>query len=234
MKNTSRNNNSSAGKKKGSQDQAQAKELKEKRDKAAEAAGKEREILYQVVTPRDSDIIKAYITFTYRVLHPRVTGRMVFYGLLIFVPGFFIKIKALSIACFAIGALVILLGLFRQYISLAITKSNDPDYKSGAIFTYEFTDKDASFYRNGEISSYLSKYKDIQNFFYDEKYYYLIIANRDFFILPKSKFTIGDESTFEDFIYKRSKKTCRWIPNNFRDKMKQRRAYRAVSSNQKK
>ena len=42
-----------------------------------------------------------------------------------------------------IGVLMILLGLFRQYISLWLTKRNDPDYQSGAEFTYNFTVRDA-------------------------------------------------------------------------------------------
>ena len=43
-------------------------------------------------------------------------------------------------------------------------------------------------------------------------------------------FTIGDADSFEEFIYKKSKKTCHWLPNNYRDAIKQRRAQRAVSS----
>ena len=132
---------------------------------------------------------------------------MIFYGLLVFFPGFFIKIKAVSIACFIVGALIILLALFRQYISLALTKRNDPDYKSGADFTYDFTEADASFYRNDELIAYLAKYKDILSFYYDDKFYYLAISNRDLFILPKSRFTIGDPADFEDFIFKKSKHT---------------------------
>lgn len=228
MKNSERKAKQQGNVKQGKKKQTSKPKSSSTSSPAAKKPEKELEVLYQVKTKRDSDIIKAYITFTYRVLHPRVTGRMIFYGLLILVPGFFIKITGLKIACFVIGALVILLALFRQYISLALTKSNDADYRSGAVFTYEFTNNDASFYRNDELTAYISKYKDITSFYYDEDFYYLGIANHDFFILPKAKFTVGDQQSFEDFIYKKSKKTCRWIPNNFRDKMKQKRAARAV------
>lgn len=203
------------------------------RAQAAKASARkeagDREVLYKVETKRDSGILKAYITFTYRVYHPRVTGRMLFYGLLIFLPGFFVKIQGLKIAFFVIGALVMLLALFRQYISLALTKNSDPDYRSGADFAYEFTQADASFYRNGEITSFIKNYKDIVSFYYDDKYYYMGLKNKDFFILPKNRFTIGDASEFEGFIYKKSKKACRWIPDNFKDKMAKRRAERAIS-----
>ena len=65
---------------------------------------------------------------------------MVLYGLLIFAPGFIVKAQALKIILWVIGALVVLLGLFRQYISLAITKNSDEDYRNGTIFAYEFTE----------------------------------------------------------------------------------------------
>ena len=230
-KNSSRSNNNS--KKKAAPSAAQAKELKAKRDKAAEAAGKEREVLYQVKTKRDSDILKAFITFTYRVNHPGVTIRLIFFGILIAAPSIIAKQMWLKIALLAAGLLLILLGLFRQYISLALTKKNDPDYQAGTEFIYEFTANDASFYRDGELTSYASKYKDIISFYYDEDYFYLGIRNRDFFILPKSRFTIGDPAAFEDFIYQKSRKTCHWIPNNFKDQMAQRRAYRAMNSEKK-
>lgn len=199
--------------------------------KSSKATAKPKEILYQVVSKRDSDVLKAYITFTYRVLHPNVTMRLMIYGLIILLPGiFYFKDLFWRIFFIAIGAALILLGLFRQYISLAMTKRNDSDYKSGAKFTYNFTASDAEFLREGERFSVLDRYKDITNFYYDDDFYYLGIKSREFFVIPKTAFTIGDAAGFEEFIYKKSKHTCRWIPNNFRDRMKKRRAERAVSS----
>ena len=223
MKNSSRKTTQKTpGKKTVNKDQAQT----------VKKPDKEREVLYKVVTKRDSDIIKAFITFTYRVLHPQVTTRMLFYGLLILVPGFFIKIQWLSITCFVLGALIILVGLFRQYISLALTKKSDEDYINGSEFVYEFTQNDASFYRNGELAAYSSKYKDIDAVFYDEKYYYLSLRNRDFFVIPMDRFTIGDPSTFGDFMYKRCKKVCRWIPVKFSNRIKKMQSQRAIARDQ--
>lgn len=197
--------------------------------KKSQQGAKNKEVLYQIKTKRDSDMIKAYITFTYRAFHPRVTGRLIFIGILVAVPAFIVHQTWLKAACVAVGALLILLGLFRQYISLAITKSQDEAYKNGTEFTYEFTMTDAIFH-SGEDTSYMNQYKDIIQFFYDEDYFYLGIRNRDFFILPKNRFTIGDPATFEDFIYKRSKVTCKWLPNRFSDRMKLRRAQRTINA----
>lgn len=192
---------------------------------------KPKEVLYRVKTKRDSGVIKAYITFTYRILHPRMSVRLMFYGLLIALPGiFFFKDLYWKVFFTGIGVLMILLGLFRQYISLWITKRNDPDYKSGAEFTYDFTAANASFMKNSERFSGFSTYKDITGFYHDDSYLYMGLKNKEIFVFPKAAFTIGDSDSFEEFIYKKSKKTCHWLPDNFRDAMKQRRAARAVSS----
>lgn len=243
-KNKSRNNSPAAQKKPSSASKAQTQKktaaaddpagLKAAANASAAKTSDNSEILYQVKTKRTSDIIKAYITFTYRVFHPQVTARMVLYGLLIFVPGFLVKAQALKIVLWVLGALVILLGLFRQYLSLAITKRSDEDYQSGIEFVYEFTQNEASFYRGGELTAYSSKYKNIDAVFYDEDYFYLSLKSRELFVIPKDKFTIGDPSTFSDFMYKRCKKTARWIPAKFGNKIKKMQSQRAIVRDQMK
>lgn len=198
-------------------------------DKAPEQP---KEVLYQVRTKRDSGVLKAYITFTYRVFHPKVTARMVLYGLLILAPGFVVESQALKIVLWVLGGLIVLLGLFRQYISLALTKKSDEDYRNGTDFVYEFTQNDASFYRDGELSVYSSRYKDIDAIFYDEDYYYLSLTSREFFVIPMDRFTIGDPSTFGDFMYKKCKKVCRWIPARFINKLKKMQSQRAIVRDQ--
>ena len=200
--------------------------------KTSKVSDKPKDVLYQIKTKRDSGVLKAYITFTYRVFHPKVTARMVLYGLLILAPGFVVKTQALKIILWVLGGLVVLLGLFRQYISLALTKRSDADYRNGTEFVYEFTQNDASFFRDGELSVYSSRYKDIDAVFYDEDYYYLSLTSREFFVIPMDRFTIGDPSTFGDFMYKRCKKVCRWIPAKLGNKLKKYRSSRAVIRDQ--
>lgn len=198
---------------------------------APKKAAEGKEVLYRVVTKRTSDILKAYITFTYRVLHPSVSLRLVIYGLVVLLPGiFYFKDVFWKVFFIAVGAGIILLAFFRQYISLYITKQNDADYKSGAEFTYDFAINGADFLRNGERISGLSRYKEISNFYYDDKFYYLGVRERELYILPKDAFTMGDAADFEDFIYKKSKVTCRWLPATFKDQLRQRRAARRIIS----
>lgn len=205
---------------------------KNEAQKTSKVSDKPKDVLYQIKTKRDSGVLKAYITFTYRVFHPKVTARMVLYGLLIIAPGFVVKAQALKIVLWVLGGLVVLLGLFRQYISLALTKQSDEDYRNGTEFVYEFTQNDASFFRDGELTAYSSKYKDIDAVFYDEDYYYLSLTSREFFVIPMDRFTIGDPSTFGDFMYKRCKKVCRWIPAKLGNKLKKYRSSRAVIRDQ--
>ena len=205
---------------------------KNEAQKTSKVSDKPKDVLYQIKTKRDSGVLKAYITFTYRVFHPKVTARMVLYGLLILAPGFVVKTQALKIILWVLGGLVVLLGLFRQYISLALTKRSDADYRNGTEFVYEFTQNDASFFRDGELSAYSNRYKDIDAVFYDEDYYYLSLTSREFFVIPMDRFTIGDPSTFGDFMYKRCKKVCRWIPAKLGNKLKKYRSSRAVIRDQ--
>lgn len=197
---------------------------------ASKANEEQKEVLYQVVTKRTSDILKAYITFTYRVLHPNVTTRLIIYGLIVLLPGiFYFKDLFWKIFFITIGLALILLAFFRQYISLSMTKKNDPDYKSGAEFTYNFTSNSADFLKNGERFTGLDKYKDITNFYYDDNFYYLGVRGRELYVLPKKSFTIGDAQAFEEFIYKKCKVTCRWLPDNLKDQYRLRRAYKRLN-----
>lgn len=240
MKNTSRRNSQNNSKtSKSTAKPVEAHQLtKEEQfeaefEKASAAASKKkeqqttkvREVIYRVKTKRDAGVLMAFITFNYRVFHPNVTKRMLFYAILLAVPGFIVKPIWAKIIFFVLGALTVLLAFTRQYISLAMTKSNDMDYKMGTDFTYDFTSNDASIYRNEQLSSF-AKYKDLTSFYYDDEYYYLVFKNHEFHILPKNRFIKGDAANFEDFLYKKSHKTCKWIPNKLKDKIAKRRASR--------
>lgn len=214
-----------------SSNDSKKKKTESGRESSNNTKKKNNSLRYQVKTKKDSGVIKAYITFTYRVLHPAVSARLVIYGILVALPGIFF-FRDLYWKCFftGIGIALILLAFFRQYISLWMTKNNDPDYKSGADFTYDFRENDAEFRKNGERFSKLDRYKDITNFYYDDEYFYLALISRDLFIIPKAAFTVGDAAGFEEFIYKKSKHTCRWIPNKLSDRIKKRRAQRAFAN----
>lgn len=207
---------------------APAPQAEEKSSKSS--SKKKKDALYQIKTKRTSDILKAYITFTYRISHPGVTARLVLYGLLVAAPGvFYFKDLFWKIFFIVIGIALVLLGFFRQYISLSMTKKNDPDYINKTDFTYDFYDLSATVSKDGEIMSRITNYKSITAFFYDDDFYYMALG-KEVHILPKKAFTVGDPAEFEEFIYKKSKKTCKWLPVKLSDRIKKRRAERAVAS----
>lgn len=212
-------------------DTAGSQEANKPDSSASKGSSKKKELMYQVVTKRDPGVIKAYITFTYRVFHPGVSARLFIYGLLLVLPGlFFFKDIFWKAFFIGIGAALILLAFFRQYISLWMTERSDADYKAGTVFTYNFYEVGAEFLKGDTRFLRLDRYKDISNFYYDDEYYYLTIQGRDLFVIPKSAFTVGDAAEFEEFIYRKSRHTCRWIPNKLSDKLKKRRAERAVAT----
>ena len=92
MKNNARKNvNKNSGKKGGGG--SAANDIKKQK-----ARSKERDVLYCVKTKRDAAVLKAYITFTYRVYHPGVTARLLFFDIVCsaaasaFFPGVFIYV----------------------------------------------------------------------------------------------------------------------------------------------
>ena len=110
-----------------------------------------------------------------------------------------------------------------------MTKKNDPDYINGTEFSYDFYDMSATVSKDGEVVSRMTSYKSITAFFYDEDFYYMAVG-KEVHVLPKKAFTVGEPAAFEEFIYKKSKKTCKWLPNKLIDRIKKRRAERAVAS----
>ena len=108
-------------------------------------------------------------------------------------------------------------------------KKNDPDYINGTDFSYDFYDMSATVSKNGEIMSRITSYKSITAFYYDDEYYYMALG-KELHVLPKNAFTVGEPAEFEEFIYKKSKKTCKWLPTKLSDRIKKRRAERAVQS----
>ncbi|MBQ6388767.1 MAG: hypothetical protein IJH90_03940 [Mogibacterium sp.] len=186
-------------------------------DKNSSEAGSVKEdknqLMYQVVTKRDESVLKAFITFNYRVVHPKVFLRSILYAVVFFTFGFVSGETVFGLICYTIGTLCLCLALFRKYISLMLTKQDDTDYKNGTIFTYNFTNSGAQLLREDEPIVTMKNYrKSVTSFFSDQNFFYLGINKDDLFILPKDRFVVGDPSDFEGFIQSKTGKTSRWIP----------------------
>jgi hypothetical protein len=172
-----------------------------------------RKPLYQVSYKRDDEVIEAFITFDYRVVHPKVLLRSILYGIVFVTFGVVASSTVFSIICFLLAMLCFGLVIFRKRISLNMTKKDDQDYQNGVVYTYNFTENGARMLRNNKPEVYAKSYKNsVTAFFGDQTFYYIALTSNDLFVLPKNKFTIGDPEEFEKFIIKKTGREMRWIP----------------------
>ena len=179
-----------------------------------EKSGKSgRKPLYQVSYKRDDEVLEAFITFDYRVVHPKVLLRSILYGIVFVTFGVVASSTVFSIICFLLALLCFGLIIFRKRISLNMTKKDDQDYQNGVVYTYNFTENGARMLRNNKPEVYAKSYKNsVTAFFGDQTFYYIALTSNDLFVLPKNKFTIGDPDEFEKFIIKKTGREMRWIP----------------------
>lgn len=169
--------------------------------------------LYQVAYRRDDAVLEAFITFNYRVVHPKVFLRSILYAIVFISFGIVSGASVFGVICFLLAAFCLGVVAFRKKISLSMTKKDDLDYQNGTLFTFNFTETAARMLRNNKPEVYAKSYKkSVTAFFEDQSFYYIALSSNDLFILPKDKFTIGDPEEFREFIIKRTEQDVRWIP----------------------
>lgn len=169
--------------------------------------------LYQVAYKRDDSVLLAFITFNYRVVHPKVFLRSILYAIVFITFGVVASSAVFSAICFLLAAFCLGLVMFRKNISLNMTKKDDQDYINGTVYTYNFTANGARMLRDNKPEVYAKSYKSsVKAFFGDQSFYYLLVSPDDLFVLPKDRFTIGDPEEFKDFIIEKTGLEMRWIP----------------------
>lgn len=189
----------------------------DKEDEETEKSKGGKKTLYEVEYKRDDSVLEAFITFDYRVVHPKVMLRSILYAIVFITFGIVSGLTVFGVICFLLAAFCIWLVLFRKNISLSMTRKDDEDYKNGTVFTYRFTDTGARMLRNGKPEVYAKGYKkSMTAFFADQEFYYIATTSDDLFILPKNRFTIGDPDEFESFILQKTGLEKRWIPRGLK------------------
>ena len=182
-------------------------ENKELREEQSNVKGK-----YIVPVTRDEKLLKTFVKFSNQTRHPRTTVYMVTVGtMLIALP---IANEGIALAgeiiCYVMGALMVLMGVFRHHIGVYMLKSN-PQTKLDEELTYIFGNTDVKTERNGELEK-LGSYASIYRLWEDEKFFYIGINEDDLAVLPKASFEVGDVGTFRDFILEKSGATFTWQP----------------------
>ena len=167
---------------------------------------------YVVPVKRDEKLLKTFVKFSNQTRHPRTTVYLVTVGaMLIALP---IANKEIAVAgviiCYVMGALMVLMGVFRHHIGVYMLKSN-PQTKLDEELTYIFGNTDVKTERNGELEK-LGSYASIYRLWEDEKFFYIGINEDDLVVLPKTNFEVGDVSAFRDYILEKSGATFTWQP----------------------
>lgn len=184
---------------------------------------------YVVRIRRDTALMMTFIKFQNRVSHPRVTFNLLVTGILFALVPTIVKGLALPgvIISYGMGALLILMGLFRQYLTLSMMK-NSPEIKENEEITYYFGNSGVRALR-GVTEENMGYYKNIYRVWEDERTYYVGMNEEDLLILPKDKFETGNEKGFLEFILDKSGAEYRWTPvglinkwKDFLDKTKKR------------
>lgn len=167
---------------------------------------------YIVPIKRDEKMMKTFVKFSNRVRHPRTTVYMITVGAMLIALPIVNKEIALPgvIICYVMGALMVLMGVFRHYIGVYMLKSN-PQTKVNEELTYIFGNTDIKTNKDGQLEK-LGSYSKIYRLWEDEKHFYIGINEDDLVVLPKTAFTTGDVGTFRDFVLDKSGAIYTWQP----------------------
>lgn len=170
---------------------------------------------YIVNIVRDTAMMKTYVKFYNRVKHPRVTMNLLFAGIVLVAlpvaaPG--IALPGVII-CYVMGALLVLMGLFRQNIAVYQMKA-DPNVKENEELSYLFGNTKIRVENDGKIET-MGGYQNVYRVWEDEKTYYVGMNEDDLLILPKNAFEKGDVKGFRDYILEKTGADFVWKPTEF-------------------
>lgn len=175
---------------------------------------------YVASVVRDEKLLKLFVKFYNKVRHPRVTMFMTSVGIMLTALPIANKEIALPgvIVCYALGPIMVLLGLFRHVIGVEMLKSN-PDTQLGEELTYIFGNTDIKINKNDKLEKF-SSYANVYRLWESEKIFYIGANEDDLVVLPKESFKTGDITTFRDFLLEKSGCIYTWQPTRIDNAIK--------------
>lgn len=179
------------------------------------------ETKFKVVMKKDGEVLKDFISFTYRAKGQtgRFKLRVLAIGLVVI--GYLAAKGGNTLAGVIIGAtgvVVLVITLFLPQIAVARLKKADVVYQNQTELTYTFTNSSMYVYENGELTQNVGGYNQVSCFYGDEKNYYLGVNNDDLYLLPRKAFTEGNEEEFLKFIEKKSGEKYEFLPMKVKNK----------------
>lgn len=181
----------------------------------------EMETKFKVVMKKDAEVLKDFISFTYRAKGAvgRYKMRVLALGLVI-IGVLAAKGGSMTagIVMGAIGVLFLVFSMFLPQIAVLRLKKADLAYQNQTELTYAFTNGSIYVYENGELSQNVGGYNNVSCFYGDEKNYYVGVNNDDLYLLPKKYFVEGKEEEFLEFIEKKSNEKYEFLPMTMKNK----------------
>lgn len=179
------------------------------------------ETKFKVVMKKDDEVLKDFISFTYRAQGAIQRYKMRVLAIGLAVIGILAGRDDHPIAgaiMFGLGATFLIATFFLSQIAVAKLKKADVAYQNQTELTYAFTNGGIYVYENGELSQNVGSYSRVTCFYGDEKNYYVGVNNDDLYLLPKKHFVEGDAEEFLGFIENKSGEKYEFIPLTIKNK----------------
>ena len=173
------------------------------------------ETKFKVVMKKNDEIMKDFLSFTYRAKGQANRTKLYIYAAGMFLIGYMAAKDGnvtLGNIIASIGIVMVLMGLILPKVALAKMKKADEGYNKGTEYEYVFAKGYMHIYENGELAQNVGGYKQVTCFYGDEKNYYVGINNDDLFLFPMKNFVEGDPKEFIDFIQYVSDESYEFLP----------------------
>ena len=179
------------------------------------------ETKFKVVMKKNDEIMKDFLSFTYRAKGQFNRNKLYIYAAGLFLIGYMaakddnVIVGNITVA---VGIFMVLMGLVLPKIALAGLKKADEGYKNKTEYTYIFASGSMYIYENGELAQNVGSYRQVTCFYGDEKNYYVGINNDDLYLLPMKNFVEGNPEEFIDFMQDVSSETYEFLPLTMKNK----------------
>lgn len=179
------------------------------------------ETKFKVVMKKDDEVLRDFISFTYRAQGGVQRYKMRVLAIGLAVIGVLAMRDHHPVAggvMFGLGAAFFAVTFFLPQIAVAKLKKADVAYQNQIELTYAFTNGSIYVYENGELAQNVGSYSNVTCFYGDEKNYYVGVNNDDLYLLPKKYFLEGNEEEFLEFIEKKSGEKYEFLPLTIKNK----------------
>lgn len=174
-------------------------------------------VLYEVITGHTKQVLKAYAKLYTEEKNKALSFRFWILAAIFFtLPRTLDADKSGYLICYAFGIFVIILALFRQYLTYFNLMVRDKYYKEKTRIEMSFGH--SKFVVNdGQEKVY--KYNEVTQLYADYRHYFLHLHDSDLLILPKKDFASGNANEFYTFMQNSTGKEFKAVNLNLKDKI---------------